>query len=129
MGGGTTRKVLLAPITVTPSKPLTPSHLKGLLWTDVMFRATAPLADVTYRYSHTTYHPTEQTLGFWEFLDRTLGDTDYASLSEDEMGEGPGERNFARLDTDNDGAISKAEAEEAMQHRRKRGHGWGMGDH
>lgn len=51
------------------------------------------------------------------------------SLSEDEMGEGPGERNFARLDTDNDGAISKAEAEEAMQHRRKRGHGWGMGDH
>lgn len=50
------------------------------------------------------------------------------SLSEDEMGQGPGERNFARLDTDNDGAISKAEAEEAMQHRRKRGHGWGMGD-
>lgn len=50
------------------------------------------------------------------------------SLSEDEMGQGPGERHFARLDTDNDGAISKAEAEEAMQHRRKRGHGGGMGN-
>lgn len=83
----THRKVLLAPITVTPSKPLTPSHLKGLLWTDVMFRATAVLADVTYRYSHTTYHPTEQTLGFWEFLDRTQGDLDYASLSEEAIGE------------------------------------------
>jgi hypothetical protein len=54
---------------------------------DVMYRATAPLADVTYRYSHTTYHPTEQTLGFWEFLDRTYGDTDYESLSEEEIGE------------------------------------------
>lgn len=50
------------------------------------------------------------------------------SLSEDEMGQGPGERHFARLDTDNDGAISKAEAEGAMQHRKKRGHGWGMDD-
>lgn len=50
------------------------------------------------------------------------------SLSAEEMGQGPLQRNFARLDTDNDGAISKAEAEEAMKHRRKRGHGWGMGD-
>ncbi|MFG2592610.1 hypothetical protein [Streptomyces sp. NPDC048438] len=81
------RKVLLAPVTVTPAKPLTPSHLKGLLWTDVMFRATAPLADVTYRYSPTTYHLTEQTLGFWEFLDRTQEDLPYASLSEEEIGE------------------------------------------
>ncbi|WP_322887996.1 hypothetical protein [Wenjunlia vitaminophila] len=86
-GGGTRRRVLLAPVTVTPSKPLTPSHLKGLLWTDTMFRATAPLADVTYRYSHTTYHPTEQTLGFWEFLDRTRGETDYTAMSEEDIGE------------------------------------------
>lgn len=50
------------------------------------------------------------------------------SLSEDEMGQGPGERHFARLDTDNDGAISKAEAEAAMEHRGKRRHGGGMGN-
>ncbi len=81
------RRVLLAPITVTPSKPLTPSHLKGLLWTDVMYRATAQLADVTYRYSPTTYHRTEQTLGFWEYLDRTVGDADYSGLSEERIGE------------------------------------------
>lgn len=81
------RRVLLAPVTVTPSKPLTPSHLKGLLWTDVMYRATAQLADVTYRYSPTTYHLTEQTLGFWEYLDRTFGDTDYSGLSEERIGE------------------------------------------
>ncbi|MGW6910662.1 hypothetical protein [Streptomyces sp. NPDC054940] len=81
------KNVLLAPVTVTPTKPLTPSHLKGLLWTDVMFRATAPLAEVTYRYSHTTYHVTEQTVGFWEYLDRTHGETDYTRLSEEDIGE------------------------------------------
>ncbi|AZM64536.1 hypothetical protein DMA10_09690 [Streptomyces sp. WAC 01420] len=80
-------RVLLAPITVTPSKPLTPSHLKGLLWTDVMYRASSRVADVTYRYSPTAYHLTEQTLGFWEYLDRAVGDADYSGLSEEEIGE------------------------------------------
>lgn len=80
-------RVLIAPITVTPTKALTPSHLKGLLWVDVMYRATALVADVTYRYSNTTYNLTEQTLGFWEYLDRTLGDVDYAELGEEEIGE------------------------------------------
>ena len=45
------------------------------------------LADVTYRYSHTTYHACEQTVGFWEYLDRTLGDTDYSGCTEEEIGE------------------------------------------
>jgi hypothetical protein len=81
------RRVLLAPVTVTPTKPLTPSHLKGLLWTDVMFRATGRVAEVTYRCSPTTYHPTEQTVGFWEHLDRTVGDVDWSERSEEDIGE------------------------------------------
>ncbi|MEW2625230.1 hypothetical protein [Streptomyces sp. NPDC048106] len=79
--------VLLAPITVTPSKPLTPSHLKGLFWADVLHRATGHLTEITYRHSQTTFFPTEQVVGFWEFLDRTEGDTDYSSASEEEIGE------------------------------------------
>ena len=51
------------------------------------------------------------------------------SLSADEFGEGPAQEHFARIDTDNDGAISKEEAEAAVQHRKKRGHGWGMMGH
>lgn len=82
-----TPTVLLAPVTVTPTKPLAPSHLKGLLWTDVMFRATRVLTGAAYRYSTTTYHACEQTVGFWEYLDRTLGDTDYSDCSEEEIGE------------------------------------------
>jgi hypothetical protein len=81
------RRVLVAPVTITPTKPLSPSHLKGLFWTDVLVRASAVLADVTYRYSHTTYHPCEQTLGFWEYLDRVVGDTDYSAATEEEIGE------------------------------------------
>jgi hypothetical protein len=80
-------RVLLAPVTITPTKPLTPSHLKFLLWSDVMYRATALLTDCAYRYSHTTYHLTEQTLGFWVYLDRTRGDSDYEDLTEEQIGE------------------------------------------
>jgi hypothetical protein len=83
----TPRSVLLAPIPVFPCKPLTPTHVKGLLWMDVMYRATAQLLGVTYRYSLTTYHPTVQNLAFWEFLDRTQGDRDYSSLSGAEIGD------------------------------------------
>jgi Ca2+-binding EF-hand superfamily protein len=51
------------------------------------------------------------------------------SLSPEEMGEGPGMRNFARIDADNDGAITNEEIKAGMQHhKKKRGHGWGMGD-
>jgi Ca2+-binding EF-hand superfamily protein len=51
------------------------------------------------------------------------------SLSADELGRGPFENRFARIDTDNDGAISKEEAEAMLHHRKMRGmRGWGMQD-
>jgi Ca2+-binding EF-hand superfamily protein len=53
------------------------------------------------------------------------------SLSVDEMGEGPMENHFARIDSDNDGAISQAEAEAAAEgfgeRRGKRKHGMNGG--
>jgi len=52
-------------------------------------------------------------------------------LSLDEMDEGPGQRHFARIDTDNDGAISLAEAEaggERMGKQRKHRKGMVGGD-
>ncbi|TDC52097.1 hypothetical protein E1258_25330 [Micromonospora sp. KC207] len=84
---GRRARILVAPVTVTPTKPLTPSHLKGLLWTDVLVRATAALADVTHLGSHTAFHSCEQTVGFWEFLDRTFGDLDYSACSDEDIGE------------------------------------------
>jgi Ca2+-binding EF-hand superfamily protein len=49
------------------------------------------------------------------------------SIQADEIGEGPMEDHFARIDTDDDGAISQAEADAMVgrfaEHRGKRGHG------
>jgi Ca2+-binding EF-hand superfamily protein len=50
------------------------------------------------------------------------------SLSEAELGDGPVMRNFARVDADNDGSITKDEIQAAMKHHKKRGHGDDAGD-
>ncbi len=84
---GAPLRVLLAPVTVTPTKPLSPSHLKGLLWADVLFRATRLVSDIRFRYRPAAYHVTEQTLGFWVFLDSHLGDVDYQEMSETDIGD------------------------------------------
>lgn len=53
------------------------------------------------------------------------------SLSVEEMGEGPMAGHFARIDTDNDGAISKAEAEAMVEKvgKRREGRRHMMEDH
>ena len=52
------------------------------------------------------------------------------SLSVEEMGEGPMAGNFARIDSDNDGAISKEEAQAAAEKvgKRREGRGHMMGN-
>lgn len=79
-------RVLIAPVTVTPTKALGLSHLKGLLWVDAMFRSTRLLTDVDYLYSHTTFNITRQTAGFWEYLDRACPDIDPSRCTEDDVG-------------------------------------------
>lgn len=81
-------RVLIAPVTVTPTKALGLSHLKGLLWVDVMYRATRSLGDcdVDYLYSNTTFNVTRQTAGFWEYLDRVCGNIDLSAATEGDAG-------------------------------------------
>lgn len=74
----------LAPIPVTPTKPLTPSHVKGLLWLDVLERATRLVRPVSYELNRTTYDVTWQTVEFWDWLDRS--DIDPAALDEIALG-------------------------------------------
>jgi hypothetical protein len=58
-----------------------------MLWVDVMQKTTAQFADVDCLYSHLTANGSEQTVGFWEFLDREAGDADFSVHSEQEIGE------------------------------------------
>lgn len=80
------RKVLFAPVPVAPTKPLTLSHVKAMLWTDVMHRATAQLHRTELLYSWTVGVTNTQTLGFWSYLDAEHPGTDYAALDEEQIG-------------------------------------------
>lgn len=80
-------RVLIAPVPVTPTKPLTPSHVKLHMWVDVLFKATKHLCSVEYLYAHAAANACQQTLGFWEYLDRVVGDVDYDLCDEHAIGE------------------------------------------
>lgn len=80
-------RVLVAPVPITPTKPFMPSHLKCQIWVDVLCRATEQLSQVDYHYAHAAANACQQTLGFWEYLDRAMGDIDYSQLGESDLGQ------------------------------------------
>lgn len=83
----TRRRILLAPVTVGPTKPLMPSHLRVLLAMDVLHRVTATFADVTHVYHPTAHAGSRQVAGFWEFLDRQHPGLHFGTRTEEEIGE------------------------------------------
>jgi hypothetical protein len=85
--GATRPRLLLAPVTVTPTKPLTPSHVKAALWLDVLYKATHAVADVDYLWSSRMANLAGQTLGFWHYLDRNIRDVDFRRCSAAQIGE------------------------------------------
>lgn len=79
-------RVLLAPVTVSPTKPLTPTHVKYLLSLDVIRRATALFSDVDVAYHHAVYTGSRQVAGFWEYLERRHPGIDADALGEEDIG-------------------------------------------
>lgn len=109
---------LLAPILVTPTKPMTPSHLKAFLWLDTLYKATALIHDVTYLHNRTTYDVAHQTLAFWIDLDERFPDADYSDKSETWIGERYVEFHAARrpVEPDRLRAYRRRVEEEAFLH-------------
>lgn len=81
------KKILVAPVPITPTKPLTPSHLKGVLWVDILLKATSRIAEVACHYSPLVALASEQTVGFWEYLDRRHKHVDFTDFTEEQVGE------------------------------------------
>ena len=92
---GDTAEIVVAPVTITPTKPLTPTHVKGLVWADVLLRATARLTGTRLVWNSRAAHLTTQTTAFWHHLDRVEPDTDWSG----ETALGIGER-YVRFHSD-----------------------------
>jgi hypothetical protein len=81
------RRILLAPVTVSPTKPLTPSHLKVLLSMDVLRRGSATFAEVSHLYRPLAHAGSRQVAGFWEYLDRCHPQLSFQASTEEQIGE------------------------------------------
>jgi len=78
--------LVLAPVLVTPTKPLTPSHVKALLWLDVLHKATARLRPTVYTTNRRAFDVALQTVGFWAYLDERHAATEYGDATPDWIG-------------------------------------------
>ncbi|GAA3587749.1 hypothetical protein GCM10022419_082520 [Nonomuraea rosea] len=83
---GPSGRLLLAPVTITATKPLLPTHIKGFLWMDTLYRATRPVRDLEYYWNPRAANLTGQTIQFWDYLDRHHADLDHDALPTDELG-------------------------------------------
>ncbi|MCF1594966.1 hypothetical protein [Streptomyces muensis] len=80
-------ELVVAPVTITPTKPLTPTHVKGLLWTDVLVKASAQVTGVRLVWNNRMATLTTQSAAFWHHLDLTEPDTDWSGESATRIGE------------------------------------------
>lgn len=78
---------LYAPVGITPTKPLTPSHIKGLLLFDCIQRLESLLGVGVVWHNRRPWDISLQTLRFWAYLDATAPGQDYAQLSEADIGQ------------------------------------------
>lgn len=60
--------------------------MKGLLWVDILCKASQSVADVTCLWNTRTPNLAGQTVQFWAYLDRVHGEFDYAELTDYEIG-------------------------------------------
>ncbi|MFF3349407.1 hypothetical protein [Streptomyces sp. NPDC002779] len=80
-------ELVVAPVTITPTKPLTPTHVKGLLWTDLLVKASSRLTPVRLVWNNRTATVTAQSTAFWRHLDLTEPDTDWSAETALAIGE------------------------------------------
>ncbi|MEU1917718.1 hypothetical protein [Streptomyces massasporeus] len=63
-------ELVVAPVTITPTNPLTPTHVKGLLWTGILMEASALAGRVRLLWNDRMATLPTQSTAFWHYLDR-----------------------------------------------------------
>ena len=77
---------LYAPVGITPTKPLTPSHLKGVLLLDFMQRFEGLFTPGTIWHNRRPWDISLQTIRFWDYLDREHSGVDFSTMGEGDIG-------------------------------------------
>lgn len=77
---------LYAPVGITPTKPLTPSHLKGVLLLDFMQRFEGQFTPGTIWHNRRPWDISLQTIRFWDYLDREHSGVDFSTMGEGDIG-------------------------------------------
>lgn len=77
---------LYAPVGITPTKPLTPSHLKGVLLLDFMQRFEGLFTPGTIWHNRRPWDISLQTIRFWDYLDREHSGVDFSAMGEGDIG-------------------------------------------
>lgn len=77
---------LYAPVGITPTKPLTPSHLKGVLQLDFMHRFEGLFTPGTIWHNRRPWDISLQTIRFWDYLDREHSGVDFSTMGEGDIG-------------------------------------------
>lgn len=74
------------PVGITPTKPLTPTHVRGLLHLDGLVRLHRRIAPVTIAHNRRLWDLSQQTLVFWDWLDKHHQGADFTDVSDDQVG-------------------------------------------
>lgn len=74
------------PIGITPTKPLTPTHVKGLLHFDALTRLHRVVEPIQVVHNRRVWDLSLQTARFWTYLDRHHHQVDFSALSELQVG-------------------------------------------
>jgi hypothetical protein len=75
------------PIGITPTKPLTPTHVKGLLHFDALTRLHRIIEPIGVAHNRRVWDMSLQTARFWTYLDLHHGQLDFDALSESQIGQ------------------------------------------
>ncbi|MEZ4287592.1 MAG: hypothetical protein R3A47_05505 [Polyangiales bacterium] len=68
-----------------PNKALSLSHLKGLLWADVLYRATSEVHRVSLCRNQRVFDSAQQVLNFWAYIDAHHRTSDFRSWTESDI--------------------------------------------